>query len=116
MISSNRSEMRDNIDDNILDCLSQNKTIMGEDYIFNVAYSNTNTSQASLDLSACETLLRAENNISDTESLIVLTMELNRSSSRTNQVEYAIYTKDGTKLDLTICSTVKVSVSYPLTV
>ena len=92
---------------------------MGEDYIFNVAYSNTtntNTSQASLDLSACETLLRAENNISDTESLIVLTMELNRSSSRTNQVEYAIYTKDGTKLDLTICSTVKVSVSYPLTV
>ena len=118
MISSNRSEMRDNIDDNILDCLSQNKTIMGEDYIFNVAYSNptnTNTSQASLDLSACETLLRAENNISDTESLIVLTMELNRSSSRTNQVEYAIYTEDGTKLDLTICSTVKVSVSYPLT-
>lgn len=117
-VSQSKGEMKEQIDDNILDCLNQNKTIRGDDYSFQVAFSNTsntNTSQPSLNISACEALLRDKNDIPSNESLIILTMELERENSRTNQVEYSVYTEDGEKLDLSVCENITVAVSYPLT-
>ena len=117
-ISQSKGEIKEQIDNNILDCLNQNKTIKGDDYSFQVAFSNTlntNVSHPSLNISACEAFLRDVYDIPSTESLIILTMELERENSRTNQVEYSVYTEDGVKLDLSICENITISVSYPLT-
>ena len=118
LVTQTRTEIKEQIDNNILDCLNQNKTIKGDDYSFQVAFSNTlntNVSHPSLNISACEALLRDVYDIPSTESLIILTMELERENSRTNQVEYSVYTEDGVKLDLSICENITISVSYPLT-
>jgi hypothetical protein len=64
----------------------------------------------------CENILRNSNNISNSSFLTVLQLELdnNNSQSLINQVEYEIYDKNFSKLNLNVCKDTDIQIIYAI--
>ena len=109
-------EAIDRIKDNLDELVKENKTLIGDDYnveIYDTSNPPNNNGVSSIDLSPCEEILRRENNIPDTEKLIVVKYEILKEDSMVNQVEYRVYRENGKELDLMVCQNINIEISYP---
>ena len=70
---------------------------------------------SSIDLSECEAILRETYSIPPDEDLLILKIDTVTTTSVKNEVNYEVYAKNGTKLNLDPCSKVTVSISSPIT-
>ena len=72
---------------------------------------NTIKMQVSIDLGECETILKKHYNLDFSLPLITLLINSeSKTSSLTNNLNYYVYSQDGQKLDLSLCSDVKIAV------
>ena len=82
--------------------------------------NNTNHNMTSIDLGECEYILRTYYNLSDNDKLYMRKIDIKQEGIKTPKVEYDVYCKlFGTnliKLNLTVCSNSKVSISIPFTI
>lgn len=67
-----------------------------------------------LNLANCPNTLRLKYIIPNTESLIILKADISFTNRTTNQLAYAFYMNNGTKLNLSYCSEETIDVSYPI--
>ena len=90
--------------------ISTNKTIQGEDYMFQCYPINQPLSRigssSTLDISNCSSIL----NNSD---YVVAKFDINRKNS-TNQVEYSIYDQDGSIVNISVCQEERATIKYTL--
>lgn len=119
-------EIISNIDNNVLQLSKDQPTASFSNSTQQSTYQIYDTSEegkagaskmsnvSTIDLGECETLLKEKNGIPESESLLIFKLDIAREGQISNQVEYSVYAKNGTKLDLSICSEVKISVSSPL--
>ena len=95
----------------------------GEDYSFNVYPSDIDSSITKennlprVDLGECEAILRKVNEIPEEEELFIgqMVYEPTSSTSATKPVQYEVYTKNGTHLDMDPCDSVNIKITQPLT-
>lgn len=57
-----------------------------------------------IDLGSCEEILKKQYEIPEDEPLIIAKIELERENEKTNQLEYAVYSIKGEKLNLEYCN------------
>ena len=80
--------------------------------------NNGNNNMTSIDLGECEDLLRKKYNISDDEVLYMKKIDVIQEGMKIPKIEYDIYSKLSgnklVKLNLTICSNSKISISIPI--
>ena len=91
--------------------LENDKTVEVVSTSRKVEYDNL----SSIDLSECEAILRETYKIPKDEDLLILKIDTVTTTSVKNEVNYEVYTKNGTKLNLDPCSKVTVSISSPIT-
>ena len=114
-----KEEIVENLDE-IMDriIIGRNFEISGDDYVIEIKPINSSYYENSthINFSQCEIILRKENNISSEEILTFLQMEItnNKDESLVNQVEYQVYKKDKTSLDLSICNNAEIQIYYSL--
>ena len=80
---------------------SNNKTYFINEY---PSSSSIQTNLSEIDLGDCEYKLKEENNIPQNEKLILLQIETKIIGQPTSNLEYYVYSSNGTLLDLSICS------------
>ena len=98
--------------------LIQNQTIKGKDFIAEIYTSANPPSKkenlSSIDMSNCEIILRREYKIPNEDPLIIAKYDKINTSALFNQVEYEVFTKEGNKLDLSVCNSVYINITYPI--
>ena len=64
----------------------------------------------------CEEILRKEYNMTEEEILTILQIEIDKMNEKalTNQIEYAVYDEDKTKLNLSYCKNVEIKIKYEI--
>ena len=65
---------------------------------------------STIDFGECINVLKEKNHIQEDENLIILKIDIYREDSVTNQVEYSVMTKNGKKLDLSVCSGINIEI------
>ena len=104
----------------------------GEDYIFQdvetkISISTTlnqeknkNKNVTTINLGDCEKKLKYEYNISENESLYLITVEVKKEGMQISKLEYEVYypldSYNSTKLNLSICRNIPVSISNPVAI
>lgn len=69
---------------------------------------------STIDLGKCEEKLKEINGIPQSEGLLLFKIDINREDQVTNQVEYAVYSMKGEKLDLSECQDEKIKINVPI--
>ena len=114
-IEKNKDEMFTSIDREVKQIVGTPLSIKGEDYILDVYQTNKplNYSIASnIDLSQCLQILRENTYTLDTQ-FIIAKFDLPRENA-ISQAKYKIYTLNGTQVNITQCSEVKLPMVFPL--
>ena len=114
-----KDELLDNLDQTILDLIRIGVGIKGDDYYLEVYPSDApfpeNANSSKINMEQCISLLKQKNNIPNEDSLIIAKIDIDREPSTiTKQVEYKVYTKEGTPLNTDVCSVINIDISYPL--
>ena len=98
--------------------IGKNYEIKGDDFELKIRPVDTvaEANSTYVDFAACEEILRKKNNISDSEILTIMQIEIDSKNERSlvNKVEYAIYNSKKEKMDLSDCSDVKIKVNYEI--
>lgn len=106
------------IEDYIKKYKNQTVLINGEGFtsqISNTSYlSDNNSTFPKIDFSKCESILKEHYKIPLSEQLTFVSIDIERETALTNQVEYTVYDSKGKKLDTSICNNLKVSVTYTI--
>jgi len=114
-----KNEIKDNLS-NIIDEIQvgQKYKINGDDYNIIISPTKmTNTFKSTyIEFSLCEHILRKHYNLSSTEILTVLQIEIEDKNEKvlTSQVEYEIYNEKKEKLNLSYCHDVEIKVNYEI--
>lgn len=114
------SECLDSIDINILSYLELSKYIQGYDFVFDVYDLNSPLPAVDnisiIDFSECEKRLRDYYPFLSliNNKIIIAKLDIFNPGSPTNQVEYLVYNNDGTKLNISMCSTENISLFLPI--
>ena len=118
-ISNSKEELEKNIDKLIKKIeIGKKYEIYGDDY--NVTISPVNEvnlfKSTYIDFTLCEEVLRKECHLSPNEILTILQIEIDKIDEKTltNQIEYAIYDEDKTKLNLSYCKNVEIKITYEI--
>ena len=117
--SANKTEMDSYISSSLLTLLTISKTIRGPDYSLDIYTTDddipfTSSNTSSIDLSSCESELKAKNIINQNSHLIIAKYDLDTNTSYTNSVEFKIFDSTGKEIDKSYCADTNISVSYPL--
>ena len=91
--------------------------INGDDYNITISpIDDIDFKKTYIDFSLCEEILRKVNVIPESQVLTILQIEIDKMNDKalTNQVEYAIYYENKTKLDLSICKNVQIKINYDI--
>ena len=127
-ITENRTEIIQNIIDNLIDefnCIEidngNDKTIVEKDMVIILTSTqnqkiNEDTNNVTMYLGECENVLKNEYNISEDEPLYMLQIISEEEGMKIPKVEYEVYyplnnSNDLTKLDLALCKDTKVEIS-----
>ena len=104
--------------------LTQSEIIKGEDVTFHLTSTKEQESYindplynqiSSIDLDECEDVLKKTNNISESDSLIIFKVDINRSDSISTQIEYQIYNPYTLKkFNLSICENKQIFLYPPI--
>lgn len=108
-------DLIDNIDQSILNLYEDVDIVMTESFIlgiYNTSKEDTELMKelseqnglSLIDLGSCEDILKKQYSIPDEEPLIIVKIELERENEKTNQLEYAVYSLSGEKLNLEYCN------------
>ena len=108
-------DLIDNIDQSILNLYEDVDIVMTESFIlgiYNTSKEDTELMKelseqnglSLIDLGSCEDILKKQYSILDEEPLIIVKIELERKNEKTNQLEYAVYSLSGEKLNLEYCN------------
>ena len=114
-----KNEIKGNLS-NIIDEIEvgQKYKINGDDYNIIISpIKMTNTFKSTyIEFSLCEHILRKHYNLSSTEILTVLQIEIEDKNEKvlTSQVEYEIYNEKKEKLNLSYCHDVEIKVNYEI--
>ena len=118
-INIGKEKLENNLE-NIMKIINIGKKyeINGEDYDIKITPINDQDSIKSsfVDFTLCEQILRKIYNISTDEILTILKIEIDKKNEKalTNQIEYAIYNENKTKLNLSYCKNVQIKVTYDI--
>ena len=92
--------------------------IKGDDYDIKIHPINESLGENTtfVNFLECESILRGKYNLSSDKILTTLQIEIQSKSSNslTNQVEYAVYDNQKTKLDLSVCGDTKIQLNYEI--
>ena len=110
---------------NKLDKIIENKIKIGENYEilgknYEVRISPTNSqitkNDTNIDFSACENILRKENQLPQQEILTLVQIEINKKNEKNLnwQIEYEIYDSQKNKLNLNKCQNTTIDVNYKI--
>ena len=119
LTNKTKDEIKDNLG-NIIDDIEVGKKykIDGDDYNIIISpIKMTNTFKSTyIEFSLCEHILRKHYNISSSEVLTVLQIEIEDKDDKvlTNQVEYEVYNEKKEKLNLSYCHDVEIKVNYEI--
>ena len=113
------------IDDNLMNIYNKNKIVEINNLQIEITdidkqkslQDNENKNLTLIDFSECEKNLRTEYQIPNDEPLLLVKIDINpiSQSTITNAVEYLIYRKDGTLLNLSPCENLDLKIVYPIT-
>ena len=113
------------IDDNLMNIYNKNKIVEINNLQIEITdidkqkslQDNENKNLTLIDFSECEKNLRTEYQIPNDEPLLLVKIDINpiSQSTITNAVEYLIYRKDGTLLNLSPCENLDLKIIYPIT-
>ena len=107
------------IQENILKLLESNPLInYGNKTYYISEYSSSSSIQTNLseiNLGECESILKNKYGISDNEKLILLQIETKIEGQATSNVEYYVYSPNGTLLDLSVCSNIDITITKVIT-
>ena len=99
------------------DYIKEDKIVRGEGFISQIYYYDSphpaDNDVSTIELSQCEPILRKKYSIPDNEKLIIVKYDLIQTDSLINQVEYKVYSQNGTELNLIVCQDIDISISYP---
>lgn len=106
------------IEDYISKYTNQTVIITGKNFtsqISNTSYLNDNNSTLpKIDFSECENILIEHYKIPSSEQLTFVSIDIEKESALTNQVEYTVYDSKGNKLDTSVCNKAKLSITYTI--
>ena len=113
------NDILDNLDRNIVDFLENNNNIITNEFtleVYDTSVTHTTTSNtSSITLGQCESILRNYYSIFRPNELIISKIDIITDSYQlVNNVQYAVYAPNGTKLDLSLCDSVGISVEVPI--
>ncbi len=116
---SDSEKSLDIIQENLLKLLESNPLINSGNKTYYVSeYSSSPTSiqtnLSEINLGECETVLKNTNNIPENENLILLQIETKIEGQPTSNLEYYVYSSNGTLLDLSVCSGIEISITKPI--
>ena len=118
-INETKEEFQNNLD-NFMNNIEIGKIykINGDDYNVTITPINVRETHNStyVDLSVCESILRKKLNISQTEILTIMQIEIDKKNEKSlnNQVEYSIFDAQKKKLNLSYCKDVQIKVNYKI--
>ena len=123
IIKGNTNIKKEEINKNLNDIMEpieigKNYQIIGEDFYLTIKPINStyidNTTQ--IDFSSCEKILREKYNMSSSEILTFLQIELNNNNEQSliNQVEYQVYNNIKEKLNLSYCVDTNIKIFYSI--
>ena len=118
-INETKEEFQNNLD-NFMNNIEIGKIyeINGDDYNVTITPINVSDTHNStyVDLSVCEGILRKKYNISETEILTIMQIEIDKKNDKSlnNQVEYSIYDSQKKQLNLSYCKDVQIKVNYKI--
>ena len=100
------------------DAVEENKTFERKEenvtYQISTVSSQYSTNTSTVGLEDCEALLKEIYSIDKNEQLILLKLEHKVENSKIPIIEYQLFTKNGTKLDLSYCNKTEQVVSIPV--
>ena len=90
--------------------------LYGEDYEIIISPINDANSlnSAYIDFLECENILRKKHNLSSTEILTILQIEIDKmiENGLTNQIEYTVFDEKKHKLNLSFCENIEIKINY----
>ena len=95
--------------------------IFGSDYNIKISPINSNIYEnisTTINFSNCENILRSKNELSQSSILTVYQIEINNvyEQSLINDVEYAVFNENKTRLDLSVCEKEVIIINYQLNI
>ncbi len=104
------------IQDNIVKLLETNPLINSDNITYYISsypstIPKTQTNLSDINLGDCEDLLREKYTLSKNENFIILQIETKIEGKPTSNLQYYIYSSDGTLLDLSVCSESEISIT-----
>jgi hypothetical protein len=117
---SDSEKSLDIIQENLLKLLESNPLInTGNKTYYISEYSSSPTSiqtnLSEINLGECENVLKNTYDIPDNENLILLQIETKIEGQPTSNLEFYVYSSNGTLLDLSVCSNIEISITKPIT-
>mgnify|MGYP002624419819 CR=1 FL=1 len=99
--------------------IEQNYKIKGEDFtllIYPITNSSLLNSTTHVNFSQCEEILRSSKNLSSSDILTILQLEINNTNEKSliNKVEYQIYYNGNSSLDLSLCNDKNIKMYYAI--
>ena len=93
--------------------------IKGEDFtllIYPITNSSLLNSTTHVDFSQCEDILRNSKNLSSSDILTILQLEINNTNDKSliNKVEYQVYYNGNSSLDLSLCNDKNIKMFYAI--
>ena len=99
--------------------IEKNYKIKGEDFtllIYPITNSSLLNSTTHIDFSQCEEILRNSKNLSSSDILTILQLEINNTNDKSliNKVEYQVYYNGNSSLDLSLCNDKNIKMFYAI--
>ena len=98
--------------------ISENKTYNATEnnitYIISTVSSQYITDYSTVGLEECESILKKEYLLDENETLILFKLEYNINKAKIHIIEYQLYLKNGTKMNLSYCYNISQKISIPV--
>ena len=99
--------------------IERNYQIKGKDFtllIYPIANSSSLNYTTHVDFSQCEEILRNSKNLSSSDILTILQLEINNTNDKSliNKVEYQVYYNRNSSLDLSLCNDKNIKMFYAI--
>ena len=99
--------------------IEKNHKIKGKDFtllIYPIANSSSLDYTTHVDFSQCEEILRSSKNLSSSDILTILQLEINNTNDKSliNKVEYQVYYNGNLSLDLSLCNDKNIKMFYAI--
>jgi hypothetical protein len=94
--------------------ITYNATENNITYVISTVSSQYNTNYSTVGLEECESLLKNKNLLDKNETSILFKLEYNIKNAKIPIIEYQLYLKNGTKMNISYCYNISQKITIPV--